>query len=215
MISPPDPFALNFDSIPIEPRRCLDPVGGEFSPESPPGPAPAALTSQGPGFYLVDDCNGRFSIDRETGIVSLRHEHLLSIEAGAIHPVHIHVVEKSGARYDLEFRLRMTGRVPQIVGAEENDALAGLTALPLRDLLAPEQKMPQRVAAPEPAPLPWVQFSAAGMLLGKRPLYGETAPFGSLFESPAAFPGVFAESGKLRLEMAPPPPASAEAAWAI
>ena len=44
MISPPDPFALNFDSIPIEPRRCLDPVGGEFSPESPPGPAPAALT---------------------------------------------------------------------------------------------------------------------------------------------------------------------------
>lgn len=202
MISPPDPFALHFDSIPVE-------------PDPPPTPAPSVLAPQAPGFYLVDDCNGRFSIDRETGIVSLQHEHLLSIEAGAIHPVHIRVIEMSGGHYDLKFRLRMTGRVPQIAGAEENDALAGLAAAPLRDLMTPEQKVEQQDLAPEPAPLPWVRFSAVQMPKGKRPLYGETAPFGSLFDTPAALPDVYAETSALRLDIAPPPPVPAEAAWAI
>lgn len=207
-MSPPDPFALSFDSINVEPRRRRD------DPVRAIGAEHAALTSEEPGFYLIDDCNGRFSIDRETGIVTLQHEHLLSIEAGAMHPVHIRVIEMSGGHYDLKFRLRMTGRVPQIAGAEENDALAGLTA-PLRDLITPEQNGVQQFAAPEPAPLAWVMFSAARMLLGKRPLCGETAPFGSLFETPAALPDVYAERGKLWLEKAPPPPASADAAWAI
>ncbi len=207
MMSPSDPFALNFDSIPVEPRRRRGDATAAFGAEH------AAPTLEAPGFYLIDDCNGRFSVDRETGVVSLQHEHLLSIEGGAIHPVHLRVIEKSGGHYDLKLRLRMTCRVPQIAGAEENDALAGLAAAPLRDIVTPEQKGIQHV--PTSPPQPWVTFSAVAMHLGKHPLYGESAPFGSLFETPAAFPDVYIEPGKLRLEMAPPSPAPANAAWAI
>lgn len=214
MNTPPDPFALNFDSIPVEPRRRVAMIPDEAEAFShQPREAPSA--AQEPGFYLVDDCNGRFVIERDTGIVSLKDESLLAIEKGAIHPVHIRVIELSGGHYDLKLRLRITGRVPQIAGAEENDSLAGLTALPLRDLLTPEEKRVQEVVTPEPAALPWVRFSVVNMLAGKRPLYGETAPYLSLFEIAAALPETYAESGKLWIDVVPPPPASADAAWTL
>lgn len=205
MITPSDHFASSFDSISVTPRREDEPVHERTAP------APA----EQPGFYLLDNANGRFVIDRDTGIVTLQDEHLLSIEAGAIHPVHIRVIELSGGHYELKLRLRMTGRVPQIAGSEENDILAGLAAAPLMDLMTPEEKSVHEVVAPEPPPLAWVRYSAASMLLGKRPLYGETAPFGALFETPAVFPDVYVETAKLGLDAMPPAASATDAAWVI
>ena len=104
MMSSLDPFALSFDSIKVEPK--------------PPAALPSERTAlfahsalpEEPGFYLLDDAGGRFSIDRATGIVTLAHDHVLELERDAIHPVHIKVIEHSGASYELNFRLRITGK---------------------------------------------------------------------------------------------------------
>ena len=215
MISPPDPFALSFDSIAIEPKRHADAetmaaFAAHTTDEAPPAPKPAA---DGPGFYLIDDANGRFTIDKGMGIVSLQHEHLLSIEAGAIHPVRIKVIEMSGANYEMTLRLRMTGRVPQIVGGEDNDMLAGLASEPLRDLLTPQEKAIQAEVAPEPRSLPWQRYSAFSMLPGKQALYGETAPFGDILHT--LLPDVYLEASQLNLPAPLPEPSAAVAEWAL
>lgn len=203
MISPTDPFSQSFDSIRVDPAE----------------PAPAALDAapeahgyEEPGFYLLDDAAGRFAIDRETGIVSLAHDHLMALEAGAVHPVHIRVIEPSGSSYELKFRLRMTGRVPQMAGAEENDALAALCAAPLLDLMAPAE------IDAEPAEretVSWAQFAAARENAGRlRSIANKQGGYGALLETPA-FPGYLAGTGLLSLEQAPPAPASTAAHWTI
>lgn len=215
MNSSPDPFALSFDSIHIEPKRrdgdSMTDLGTNFGAHT----AAAPLARETPGFYLLDDANGRFTIERDTGIVTLAHEHLLSIESGAVHPVRIRVVEMSGASYELNMRMRMTGRVPQIAGAEENDGLAGLAASPLLDLMTPEEKSVHEVVVPEPPALPWVKFSAFAMIAGKQALYGETAPFGALFQIPATLPDVYLDGSELALPAPLPEPSAAIAAWAL
>lgn len=58
-------------------------------------------------------------VDREMGVVMLRDETLLTREHGAVYPARLRVVEVSGASYDLDLKLRLTGRVPQMLGAED------------------------------------------------------------------------------------------------
>jgi hypothetical protein len=98
MMTPPDPFAQRFDSINIE-----------RTPTS----------ASEPGFYLADDAGGRFVVDREFGVVSLRDETLLAAELGQVHAVQLRVVESSGYSHVLDLQLRVTGMVPQMVGAED------------------------------------------------------------------------------------------------
>lgn len=108
----PDDFAQDFDAIEI-----------------------ARAAAGEPGFYLADDAGCRFVVDREFGVVSLRDEALLANERGAVHSVKLRVVESTGESYELEMKLRVTGLVPHMLGAEE------------------------LFADVEPALVPWSQFS--------------------------------------------------------
>jgi hypothetical protein len=195
MMSAPEEFTATFDNVRVEPK--------------------ASSAPDAPGFYLLDDCNGRFVIDRDIGVITLAHDHLLTLEAGAVHTARVLVIEMSGANYEMNMRLRMTGRVPQVVGHEDNDALSALAAAPLVDLMTPLQKSVHDVTAPEPPAQPWVRFAVSRFAPGKQALYGETAPFGSLFEVPAIFPDVYLEEGKLGLDGALPRASTNDAAWVI
>lgn len=161
MIPPLDPFAQKFDSIEIDPARAPSPaaIASAMALAAPP---------EAPGFYLLDDAGGRFIVDRDMGVVSLVDETLIKTERGAIHGVRLKVIEQSGATYELDMRLRVTGRVPQMVGAEEFAALAGLTdetilvAARTPVLVAPtEEAAPVVEATPKPSPIAWTRFSAA------------------------------------------------------
>ncbi len=113
-----DPFSASFDSIEIDPTRTpsLSAIEHALAEMAPSAAAPELETA---GFYLVDDAGGRFEIDRDMGIISLRDESLLETERFAIHIVRMRVIERSGANYEMEMKLRLTGRVPQMVGAED------------------------------------------------------------------------------------------------
>ncbi len=207
MQTPFDSFALSFDSIPVEPKQAAQPAPAHDL-DAPHVDGPAR-----PGFTLLDDADGRFGIDRETGIITLLHDHLLASEAGATHAVHMRCIEPSGTSYELRFQLRMTGLIPQIVGAEEYDALANLVQP------APALK-PMRAIALAPAMLPEIaplqietpQIEAPSMWphLARGE---ETAPFGALCAAP--YPAVETGSSELSLGAAPPRPGAAGAEWAI
>jgi hypothetical protein len=123
MIPPLDPFALSFDSIEIDPTRAPTKQSIERA-LAICGPRDEVLTAtaaapdlEAPGFFLRDDAGGRFTIDRDMGVISLRDDALLVRERGAVYPVRLRVVEASGASYELDLKLRLTGRVPQVLGA--------------------------------------------------------------------------------------------------
>lgn len=136
-------------------------------PPLDPSHAPEAAPShEEPGFYLVDDAGGRFIVDRQWGIVSVANDDVLAREAGSVHSVTLRVIEHSGATYQLPMQLRLTGRVPQMVGAEEFAMLASMA-----DGLA-DQIADGAIAAPAPSVQPaatiaWSQFSAACAKPGK------------------------------------------------
>ncbi|MEZ5959320.1 MAG: hypothetical protein R3C30_02685 [Hyphomonadaceae bacterium] len=119
MIPPLDPSAQNFDAV--------DPAEAPTRQAIENAMAHVAPREEKPGFYLLDDANGRFAVDREIGVVTLADETLLQSERNAVHGVRLRVVEPSGATYELDMQLRITGRVPQMLGAEEFAAIAGLT----------------------------------------------------------------------------------------
>lgn len=174
MIPPLDPFAQSFDSIEIDPDRAPSQAAIE-SAMSLAAPPEALLTASAaapelpqPGFYLLNDADGRFVVDRDTGIVTLADDTLLQRERNAIHAIRLRVVEPSGASYDLDMQLRITGRVPQMVGAEEFAAIAGLTdetilAAPRVPVLAVIADEPAQTAEPEAAviPIAWTRFAVA------------------------------------------------------
>lgn len=150
-----DPFSASFDSI--EPtassRSAIDHVFDLITPSA------AAPDQKAPGFYLIDDAGGRFEIDREMGIISVRDESILASERLAIHVVRMRVTERTGHSYEMDMRLRLTGRVPQMVGAE--DALFDI---------------PVTEAAPVPAPeTHWTRFAAVHGVTAKAAL--PSAPF--------------------------------------
>src|SRR5262245_15650546 len=117
MISPLDEFSRSFDSIAVDKAKAdaplaFGPLSNEFEDVG------------GPGFTLTEDAGGRFAIDRHTGVISLVHDDLMNTDAGLVFPVKFRCVETSGISYDMELRLKISGRVPQIVGAEEDWGLA-------------------------------------------------------------------------------------------
>jgi hypothetical protein len=164
-MSSPDPFSARFDSIEIDPDRAPSQAALDhaFSLVAPAAAAPEFAT---PGFYLIDDAQGRFEVDRDFGVISLRDESILERERGAVHTARLRVIEQSGASYDMDMQLRLTGRVPQMIGAEDNAFLIRLAA----------GETPQ--AAPTPAPhaeppvaaAPWTKYAAAHGLPGKAEL---------------------------------------------
>jgi len=119
-----------------------------------------------PGFSLADDADGRFVIDRETGVISVFNDDLVARERHAIHGVRMRVVERDGGAYEFSLRLKITGSVPQTVG----DSVFSETP-------APQAAPPMAVAA-EPAKRPfsaraWSLYAAAHAAPG---LIREPAP---------------------------------------
>jgi len=174
MIPPLDPFAQQFDSIEIDPARAPSQAAIESAMAlSAPREEFLTVSAAAPdivqaGFYLLDDAGGRFVVDRDMGVVTLADEALLHSERGDVHAVRLRVVEASGTSYELDMQLRITGRVPQMVGAEEFAAIAGLT----NDTTVVATRVPVLVTAAEPAPavearapqpahIAWTRFSAA------------------------------------------------------
>ncbi|MBK8544718.1 MAG: hypothetical protein IPL62_14910 [Caulobacteraceae bacterium] len=84
-----------------------------------------------------------------------------------MHAARLRVIEPSGATYELEMQLRITGRVPQMLGAEEFAAIAGLTdetilVAPRVPLLIVQKDEPAPVTQTAPATQQlWTRFSAA------------------------------------------------------
>jgi hypothetical protein len=214
MISPLDNFALTFDSFtppqrgPGEPSPFDDPFayGGVKSADgdplgaltaweqsAPPAPAPIAPNPTAPGFYLIDDCGGRFAIEREFGVISLADESLATRESGAIHAARVRVIEQSGDSYEQILRLKITGLVPQLAGAEDLDVGGDI--------------------AEAPAPrIGWTRYAAfASTGAAPQALGAETAAFGALLDPPAPAPAAL-DAAALALGAAPPAPAR-EDAW--
>lgn len=192
-----DSFSQVFDSIAVEPReRDLSAFD-----------APAPRDGGAPGFSLLDDAGGRFAIDRDTGIITLLDGELLTTEANTLHPVHVRVVEPSGSTYELRFKLRMTGLIPQIAGAEEFDALAHLAHAPMPELGPPPSisviDEPEGTENPSPSSH-WPHLAA---------LDQETAPFGLLTARAAA--DLDTGAALLALHADPLKPAPNTARWPI
>ena len=146
-MSAPDPFSARFDAIEVDRQNAPSAAAIDR--------ALSACALDQPGFYLVNDAAGRFAVDRVAGVISLMDETLLTREAGAIYPVRLRVVEPSGASYELDLRLRLTGHVPQVVGAEEFAAIAGVEA--------PDAAPPTSGAVTAP----WTRYAAASGRTGK------------------------------------------------
>lgn len=156
-----------------------------------------------PGFYLCDDACGRFVIDSEFGFVSVADESLVEREFGATHTARLRVIEPSGASYELPLRLRITGRIPQMAGGEENDFLLALAGAPI-----PETPRSQS----EPTTIAWSAFAAARGGAPASVGEDETAPLGALRMAPPL--PVCRERIELAFDGAPSP-AARDATWAI
>lgn len=203
MSAPHDPFALKFDAIDLDPTRAptrdaIDRAMAYLAPQDEETLTPSAAAPEitAPGFYLVDDCGGRFSVDRDMGVVTLTDESLLTREQGAVFSVRLRVVEQSGASYDMDLSLRLTGRVPQVVGSE--DILSAFGGA--------------RGATPTSPVAAWATHA---VLHGAGPLAAvqEAAPFGAAIERPA----LPTANGPFRLHLYTPLPpiAPKTAIWSL
>ena len=175
MVPPLDPFSQKFDSIEVDPantppREAIENAMAHVAPRDEMLAASAAAPDlPAPGFYLLDDANGRFAVDRDIGIVTLADESLLQAERNAIHSVKLRVIEPSGSTYELDMKLRITGRVPQMIGAEEFAAIAGLTdetilVAPRVPVLVVPKEEPEAIAAQAVTPVTppsWTRFAVA------------------------------------------------------
>ncbi len=150
-----------------------------------------------PGFYLLGDAGGRFVVDREWGLISLRDESSLEHERGQIHDARLRVVEPSGTVYELALRLRISGRVPQVVSEDS-------------DLASPEHQTAAAASAPT---LAWTEYAATSVGRSVALVSDEQAPFG-LISAPLPQQAV-TDEGDLRLLADLPAPASASARWAM
>lgn len=181
-----DAFAQEFDSITPDPSMAFRVVDDALRVEP---------ETCGPGFYLLDDAEGRFTIDHETGIITLAEDALLALEPGAVHHVLMRTIEQSGSEYEMRFALRITGRVPQIVSDDPEPAFLPPAPEVLR--LDTEAKPPLRA---------WAAYDAFRCVAaGVEPLGLEDAAFGALIAAP------FRRAPKLEAALAlgavPPEPA--------
>lgn len=193
MITPPDPFAQKFDSIEIDRAPSPAAIESAFASIAPTAAAP---DDGQPGYYLMDDAGGRFTVDREMGVVMLRDETLLTREHGAVYPARLRVVEPSGASYDLNLQLRITGRVPQVVGSEDFGFGSDIAAAPAQ------------TAAPQ---VVWTKFAPA---LGAqtKPALAAAGAYGALLCT--TLPAVKV-SAAIALTDTLPTPAGAHTAWSL
>jgi len=193
MIPPLDPFVQKFDSIEIERAPSQAAIESAFAAIAPTAAAP---DDGQPGYFLMDDAGGRFMVDREIGVVTLRDETLLTREHGAVYPARLRVVEPSGASYDLNLQLRITGRVPQVVGSEDF-GFGGDVAPTSAQTTGPQ--------------VVWTKFAAA---LGAqtKPALAANGAYGALLS--VTLPPV-SVSATIALADTLPPPASAHAAWSL
>ena len=189
MTTPPDPFSKSFDSLEIDPARkpSIEAIDHALAFCGPP---PEALDA--PGFYLLNDAGGRFVVDRDWGVISLRDETVLEKEHGAIHVARLRVVEQSGETYELDLKLRMSGRVPQLVSEDEFDEES------------------EEVNVPR---IHWTRYVAVAGLYTPASLPDKDAPYGSLLT--VHTPSVTAGFAGLTLIEDLPPPASRNAVWTI
>lgn len=188
MTSPPDSFAAAFDAIELDPARA---------PSLAAIDAAMAMCApiDEPGFYLLDDAGGRFTVDREWGLISLRDEATLERERGAMLAARLKVIEPSGETYELALRLRISGMAPQLICAEqmENEALFAVDA-----------------ALP---PVSWSRFAAISGACALPLVSDEVAPF-VLAAAPCPA-NIDAGACALALEQAPPRASLPDAAWVI
>lgn len=195
MTPPSDPFAAFFDSVEIDPATKPTPETIEralalsASPES----------TEAPGFYLLDDACGRFVIDRDWGVISLKDDSILEHERGAIHVARLRVIEHSGERYEIDLKLRLTGRVPQLVAQEE--AMTEVSAVAECD---DEEVM----SIPR---IHWTRYVALAGLYTPASLADEDAPYGAMLA--VHLPNVPAGFAGLTLIEAVPAPSSRGAIW--
>ena len=190
MIPPDPPFAIQFDSIELDPA-CAPTA--EAIERALAMCAPKEEPTEAPGFFLLDDSGGRFVVDRDLGIVSLKDESLLEREAGSVRAARLRVIEPSGATYELELRLRLTGRIPQLVGGEENDFLLGPNAPPAAAAKAPRDSIA-------------VTRGALGTIAAG-------ARFGGALAAPSL--PAFECQASIALADALPSPNTADAAWSV
>ena len=197
MIGPLDPFALEFDSITPDPALAPRTLDDPFLLIAGARPAPATSNA---GFTLIDDAQGRFAIDHETGIVTVASDDVLAQERGSEHDVRVRVIEHSGASYEMKLRLRLSGRVPQVAGADDFAAIAALPQIP-------GQETP-------PPTVAFAQFEACrGVALHVAELGAEGALYGALLDAPP-YRAPHGDAA-LTLNAAPPAPASAFADWSV
>lgn len=156
MNSPHDPFSASFDAIEVDPAQARAAFDHALSIAAPTAAAPEIGA---PGFYLIDDAGGRFSVDRDMGVVSVKDEAVLAREHGAVHTVKLRVVHASGEAFEQELQLRVTGMVPHMVGAEDMFAIGRELAPPPAPVVAAPQR-PIAIAH-------WTNYSAAHAALGK------------------------------------------------
>ncbi len=193
MIPPLDPFAQSFDSIEIERAPSPAAIESAFAAVAPTAAAP---DDGQPGYFLMNDAGGRFTVDREMGIVMLRDETLLTREHGAVYPARLRVIEPSGASYDLDLQLRITGRIPQVVGAEDFALSGG------------EAPAPVQIIAPLVA---WTSF-APSLGAQTKPALTTEGAYGALL---APFVPPSRERIIIALSEPTPGPTPAGAAWSL
>jgi hypothetical protein len=206
MSSSHDPFSALFDALDVDVERA--PTRAAFDHAlAIAAPSADAHDFTKPGFYLFDDVGGRFEVDRDFGVITLKDESILATQRGAVHSVRLRVVEQSGASYDMDMRLRLTGRVPQMVGAEDNAFLVGLASgeTHQRAPAAPQAVAPAVVAsspvAETPAPIAsWTRYAAAYAAPGKAELVRTRRAFIS-----AELPAIAAHAAALSIDEKLPP----------
>lgn len=169
MMSSSDPFSASFDSIDLSGKApSKEAIEHAFGVCAPNAAVPEFID---PGFYLIDDARGRFVVDRDMGVVSVKDEAIFAQEQGSVHSVTLRVVERSGESYELPMQLRVSGMIPQMVGAEENDffATASIELKPRKMVALKVEAEP----APAPQPIapvtvtPWNEYAVANATLGK------------------------------------------------
>jgi len=184
MTSPSDPH----DSPSRQPHSNASPEALAFCGQPQEG-------LDAPGFYLLDDAGGRFVVDRDWGVISLRDETVLEKEHGAIHVARLRVVEQSGEAYELDLKLRMSGRVPQLVS---------------EDTFGEESNEHEAVNVPR---IHWTRYVAVAGLYTPASLPDNDAPYGSLLT--VHTPSVAAGFAGLTLIEDLPSPAARSAVWSI
>ncbi len=197
-MSSSDSFTARFDSIEIDRARAPSPAAID---EALAIAAPTAAAPElEPGFYLLNNAGGLFTVDREFGFISVVNEDVLAREINSVRNVTLRVVERSGESYTLDLTLRITGMTPQVVGAEDFD----LT--PVVATTGAEKE----AASTAPA-LSWHIFAAALARRGKSPL---TQTAGAFIAAPLPTAVADVVAALTMIEPAPAP-FHPRAAWSV